>query len=332
MALIVRRRAVRGDLGLWGFMRATATPLHPNPQDVPSVTHLTPLPKWAGAVAQGRQIVRAGLVEQNLPGLSVAVGAGGDVVWAEGFGWRIREPAPVAPFTQFRSEPPREHGIVASHVEHLPCGYTAMALKIAQAFAEQEKSSRSDAPNAADKAGGCAHPSIDYRRRYTCSPNNPRGMEAMTDKQQPALPESADEELTRLRRLAAVEELLTTLVGVLDVREVFARVSEVAGRVLKHAIALPSSPRTAARDPVRNCGASGGCVYAHASNSRDGTVSVERLVGIRDRRRPAIRARSRPPQRLAGIPLDTQSARSVEERGRRTAGDPITNTGGLSAC
>ena len=30
---------------------------------------------------------RASLTEQNLPGLSVAVGAGGDIVWAEGFGW-----------------------------------------------------------------------------------------------------------------------------------------------------------------------------------------------------------------------------------------------------
>jgi GAF domain-containing protein len=65
-------------------------------------------------------------------------------------------------------------------------------------------------------------------------------MEAMTDEQQPALSESADEELARLRRLAIVDDLLTTLVGVVDVREMFAQVSEVAGRVLKHdAIALP---------------------------------------------------------------------------------------------
>ena len=74
-------------LGLLGYMSATATPLHPNPQDVPSVTRSAPLPKWADAVEHGRQIVRAGLTEQNLPGLSVAVGAGGDIVWAEGFGW-----------------------------------------------------------------------------------------------------------------------------------------------------------------------------------------------------------------------------------------------------
>jgi transcriptional regulator with GAF, ATPase, and Fis domain len=62
----------------------------------------------------------------------------------------------------------------------------------------------------------------------------------MTDNGWPAVRESASDELARLRRLAIVDELLTTLVGVLDVREVFARVSEVAGRVVKHdAIALP---------------------------------------------------------------------------------------------
>ena len=52
--------------------------------------------------------------------------------------------------------------------------------------------------------------------------------------------ESSDEELVRLRRLAVVEELLTPLAGVLDVRDVFARVSDIAGRVLPHdAISLP---------------------------------------------------------------------------------------------
>ena len=90
-------------LGLWVYASATATPLHPNPQDVPSVTRSAPLPKWADAVEQGRQIVRAGLIEQNLPGLSVAVGVGGDIVWAEGFGWAdLENRVPVAPDTRFR--------------------------------------------------------------------------------------------------------------------------------------------------------------------------------------------------------------------------------------
>jgi transcriptional regulator with GAF, ATPase, and Fis domain len=52
--------------------------------------------------------------------------------------------------------------------------------------------------------------------------------------------ESSDDELARLRRLAVVEELLMPLAGVLDVRDVFARVSDIAGRVLPHdAISLP---------------------------------------------------------------------------------------------
>jgi serine beta-lactamase-like protein LACTB, mitochondrial len=90
-------------LGLWGYMGATATPLHPDPQDVPSVTAATPVRQWADEVEQGRQIVHAGLIEQNLPGLSVAVGAGGDIVWAEGFGWAdLEKRVPVAPETRFR--------------------------------------------------------------------------------------------------------------------------------------------------------------------------------------------------------------------------------------
>lgn len=46
-----------------------------------------PAEKWTDAAARARQIVRDSLLEQNLPGLSVAVGAGGDIVWAEGFGF-----------------------------------------------------------------------------------------------------------------------------------------------------------------------------------------------------------------------------------------------------
>jgi CubicO group peptidase (beta-lactamase class C family) len=90
-------------LGLFAYMSATATPLHPNPQEVPSVTHSAPLPKWADAVEQARQIVRAALTEQNLPGLSVAVGVGSDIVWAEGFGWAdLENRVPVAPDIRFR--------------------------------------------------------------------------------------------------------------------------------------------------------------------------------------------------------------------------------------
>lgn len=90
-------------MGVHGYMVATATPLHPDPAQVPSITHVAPARQWAGAAAQGRQAVRAGLTEQNLPGLSVAVGAGGDIVWAEGFGWAdLDNRVAVAPTMRFR--------------------------------------------------------------------------------------------------------------------------------------------------------------------------------------------------------------------------------------
>src|SRR5688572_7189086 len=90
-------------LGLWVFMGATATPLHPSLNNVPSTVRVTPLPKWAHAVEQGRQIVRTVLSEQNLPGMSVAIGIGGDLVWAEGFGWAdLEKRVAVTPDTRFR--------------------------------------------------------------------------------------------------------------------------------------------------------------------------------------------------------------------------------------
>jgi serine beta-lactamase-like protein LACTB, mitochondrial len=85
------------------YIRARPTPLHPQPQSAPSVTQSEPSPQWAEAVGRTRQIMRTGLAEQNLPGLSVAVGVGGDVVWAEGFGWAdLDDHVPVTPETRFR--------------------------------------------------------------------------------------------------------------------------------------------------------------------------------------------------------------------------------------
>jgi serine beta-lactamase-like protein LACTB len=90
-------------MGLYTFLNAMATPIHPDPADVPTVTQAEPLPGWADAVAQGQQLARAGLVQQNLPGLSVAVGVGGEIVWAQGFGWAdLENRVPVAPNMRFR--------------------------------------------------------------------------------------------------------------------------------------------------------------------------------------------------------------------------------------
>src|SRR5262245_44264447 len=90
-------------LGMWTYMTLTATPLHPNAAEVPSSTAAAPSPKWTEAVAQARQIIRADLTGLNIPGLSVAVAAGGEIVWAEGFGFAdLESRVPVATDMKFR--------------------------------------------------------------------------------------------------------------------------------------------------------------------------------------------------------------------------------------
>src|SRR5262245_905601 len=103
MIMLAAGVLVTAILGLFAYMNVTATPLHPDPQSVPSVTHSTAPPHWANAVEQGRQLARAGLIEQNLPGLSVTVGGGDDIVWAEGFGYAdLEKKVPVGPEMRFR--------------------------------------------------------------------------------------------------------------------------------------------------------------------------------------------------------------------------------------
>jgi hypothetical protein len=89
-------------------------PLFATPQDVPSVVDSPPSPQDAAAVERARDLARAAVVAQNLPGVSVAVGlprsaplsaevlAKVDLVWAEGFGWRdVDTRTPVTPKTRF---------------------------------------------------------------------------------------------------------------------------------------------------------------------------------------------------------------------------------------
>src|SRR5439155_18346964 len=77
-------------------------PLFAQPSDVPSVGESAPSPQWAVTVDRARPMVRAAIVEQNLPGVSIAVGVGGGIAWAEGFGWRdVVTRTPVTPDTRF---------------------------------------------------------------------------------------------------------------------------------------------------------------------------------------------------------------------------------------
>jgi hypothetical protein len=81
---------------------AVTAPLFAQPQDVPSVIDSAPSWQYAAAVERARELVRAAVLEQNLPGVSVAVGTGDTIVWAEGFGWRdVVTQTPVTPDTRF---------------------------------------------------------------------------------------------------------------------------------------------------------------------------------------------------------------------------------------
>jgi len=93
-----------GIPGLFVFMRVTATKVHPNSQKIPSLTESAPPAKWTGAAEQARQIVRTTMSENNLAGLSIAVGVDGEIVWTEGFGFAdIENGARVTPSHRFRT-------------------------------------------------------------------------------------------------------------------------------------------------------------------------------------------------------------------------------------
>lgn len=90
--------------GLWLFVSLTAKPLHPDPAGVPTVAaDLERAPQWLAPVRRARDYALAHLTGANLPGLSVAVGVDGELVWAEGFGFAdLKTSMPVTPDHQFR--------------------------------------------------------------------------------------------------------------------------------------------------------------------------------------------------------------------------------------
>jgi serine beta-lactamase-like protein LACTB len=109
LALIVLAIAVVFAIvaGVWQYAHAVP-PLYPDAKAIPSSMEGSPSPKWADAIEKGRQLALTSVKEQNLPGLSVAVGfthsgQAGDIVWAEGFGWAdLDDKVPVTPNLRFR--------------------------------------------------------------------------------------------------------------------------------------------------------------------------------------------------------------------------------------
>ena len=137
-ALIVLALVI-GTMGI--YLADASGPLFAQPQAVPSVIESAPSPQYAGAVERARALVRTAIREQNLPGVSVAVGAGlpsealakegGRIVWAEGFGWRdVDTRTPVTPKTRFHI------GTAASAVTAAAVASLGLASTGAEAAAE----------------------------------------------------------------------------------------------------------------------------------------------------------------------------------------------------
>ena len=76
--------------------------VHTDPAAVPSTTADVDARSHGAAVDKARRLARALLVDDNLPGLSVAVAVDGAIVWAEGFGYAGVDHTPVTPLTRFR--------------------------------------------------------------------------------------------------------------------------------------------------------------------------------------------------------------------------------------
>ncbi|MCW5695611.1 MAG: beta-lactamase family protein [Bauldia sp.] len=78
-------------------------PARTAPEDVPSRRSAATAQAYLPTVEAAAAAVRQTLVDQNLPGLSVAVAVDGREVWAEGFGWAdLRRGDMVTPETRFR--------------------------------------------------------------------------------------------------------------------------------------------------------------------------------------------------------------------------------------
>ena len=100
VALVFAVAIVISGVALYFFR--TVNPVHTDPAAVPSTVAATPAERYSGAVEKARSLARALLVQENLPGLSVAVAIDGEIVWAEGFGFaNVERRAPVTPCTRF---------------------------------------------------------------------------------------------------------------------------------------------------------------------------------------------------------------------------------------
>jgi serine beta-lactamase-like protein LACTB, mitochondrial len=76
--------------------------VHTDPAAITSTAAEMNVAPHAASIEEARRLARVLLVDENLPGLSVAVAVDGAIVWAEGFGYADVDRTPVTPLTRFR--------------------------------------------------------------------------------------------------------------------------------------------------------------------------------------------------------------------------------------
>ena len=77
-------------------------PVHPDPAAVPSSPGVH-ADRDSRAIQESRRLAHALVLDDNLPGLSVAVARDGEIVWTEGIGWAdVEQHVPATPRTRFR--------------------------------------------------------------------------------------------------------------------------------------------------------------------------------------------------------------------------------------
>jgi CubicO group peptidase (beta-lactamase class C family) len=102
-ALAVLFAAAIGLAGGAALYFVSTRSVHGDPAAVPSTPAAAPAERDSGAVDEARRLARSLVVDENLPGLSVAVAHDGRIAWAEGFGWAdVEDRVPVTPLTRFR--------------------------------------------------------------------------------------------------------------------------------------------------------------------------------------------------------------------------------------
>ena len=75
----------------------------PGQAQVPALAQVHAGDDYQGAIEASREAIREIMEAQGVPGASVAVGIGGEIVWSEGFGWAdLEQGVPVTTLTKFR--------------------------------------------------------------------------------------------------------------------------------------------------------------------------------------------------------------------------------------